>query len=98
MVISTLMLVQCFRHEDTECFRCDDSDFRVRRRWSGCDVKAGRPRPNGVGFFHERGTESRKELKLLPLYCMDCNPHFFETESRLFEGIGSYDGRRSSMS
>jgi hypothetical protein len=40
-------------------------------------------------FFHEPGAESFKELKSLPLYCMDYNPHFFETESKLFEGRGS---------
>jgi hypothetical protein len=42
-----------------------------------------------MGFLHEPGAESFKELKSLPLYCMDCNPHFFETESKLFEGTGS---------
>ena len=42
-----------------------------------------------MGFLHEPGAESWKELKSLPIYCMDCNPHFFETESKLFEGTGS---------
>jgi hypothetical protein len=41
-----------------------------------------------MGFLHEPAAESWKELKSLPIYCMDCNPHFFETESKLFEGRG----------
>jgi hypothetical protein len=42
-----------------------------------------------MGFLHEPGAESFKELKSLPIYCIDCNPHFFGTESKLFEGTGS---------
>jgi hypothetical protein len=42
-----------------------------------------------MGFFHEPGTESWKKLTALPLYCMDYNPQFFGTESRLFEQTGS---------
>ena len=42
-----------------------------------------------MGFFNEPGAESFKELTSLPIYCMDCNPHFFETESNPFEGTGS---------
>jgi hypothetical protein len=37
-------------------------------------------------FLHEPAAESWKELKSLPIYCIDCNPHVFETESKLFEG------------
>jgi hypothetical protein len=42
-----------------------------------------------MGFLHDLGTESFKELTSLPIYCMDYNPHFFETESKLFEATGS---------
>jgi hypothetical protein len=42
-----------------------------------------------MGFVHELAAESFKELKSLPIYCMDSNPHFFETEPKLFEGRGS---------
>jgi hypothetical protein len=88
VVIGTPVLVQCFWHDGTECSRCDGSDFRLRRRCAGCEVPAGRPSHKGVGFFHEHGTESCKELKSLPLYGTDCNPHFFRTESKLFEETG----------
>jgi hypothetical protein len=42
-----------------------------------------------MGFLHEPGAESFKELTSLPIYCMDCNPHFFGTEPELFVGTGS---------
>ena len=42
-----------------------------------------------MGFFHKPAAESFKELKSLPIYCMDCDPHFFGTESKLFEEVGS---------
>jgi hypothetical protein len=42
-----------------------------------------------MGIFHEPDTESWKELKSHPLYCMDCNPRFVRTESKQFEGTGS---------
>jgi hypothetical protein len=42
-----------------------------------------------MGFFHEPAAESFKDLKSLPISCMDCDPQFFETELKLFEGTGS---------
>jgi hypothetical protein len=42
-----------------------------------------------MGFLHKLAAESWKELNSLPIYCIDCNPHFFETESKPFEGRGS---------
>jgi hypothetical protein len=42
-----------------------------------------------VGFFHEPAAESFKELKPISLYCIVYNPHFFRTESRLFDGRGN---------
>src|SRR5687768_4767599 len=46
-----------------------------------------------MGFLHESGAESFKELTSIPIYCMDYNPQFFRTESKLFEGTGaSLDG------
>jgi hypothetical protein len=53
------------------------------------DVPAGCPSRSGMGFFHEPAAESFKDLKSLPISCMDCDPHFFETELKLFEGTGS---------
>jgi hypothetical protein len=41
-----------------------------------------------MGFLHKPDAESWKELKSLPIYCTDCNPHFFTTESELFGGTG----------
>jgi hypothetical protein len=42
-----------------------------------------------MGFFHKPAAESFKELTSIPIYCMDYNPPFFRTESKLFEGTGS---------
>jgi hypothetical protein len=52
------------------------------------DVPAGCPSRSGMGVLYEPATESWKELKSLPIYGRDCNPHFFEIESKLFEGRG----------
>jgi hypothetical protein len=42
-----------------------------------------------MGFLHEPAAESFKELTSLPIYCMECKPHFFETESKRLEVSGS---------
>jgi hypothetical protein len=42
-----------------------------------------------MGFLHEPGAESWKELRALPHYFMDCNPHCIGTKVKLFEGTGS---------
>ena len=42
-----------------------------------------------MGFLHKPAAESFKELTSLPIYCMDCNRQFFETESKLFEEMDS---------
>jgi hypothetical protein len=42
-----------------------------------------------MGFLHESGVKSWKELRALPHDFMACNPHCIGTESKLFEGTGS---------
>lgn len=82
-------LVRCFRHEGVECPRCDGSGFRPRKRYAGCEVPAGRPSQGGKALSPERGAKNWKELKPLPLYCMDCSPRFLRTGLALFEEAGS---------
>ena len=89
VLIVTPELVQCFRHEGAECPRCDGSGFRLRRHCAGCGVSAGRPSRGGKALSSKRDAKSRKELRSLPLYCMDCNPRFFKAGLALFEGMGS---------
>ena len=81
-------LVRCFRHEGVECPRCDGSGLRPRKRCAGCGVPAGRPSQGGMVLSAGRGAKSWKELKALPLYCMDCNPRFLRTGLALLEGTG----------
>lgn len=80
-------LVRCFRHEGPECLQCDGSGFRPRKRCAGCGVPAGRPSQGGKALSPERGAKSWKELKALPLYCMDCSPCSLRTGLALFEGV-----------
>ena len=80
--------VACFRHEGTECPRCDGSGFRRHRRCARCGVLAGRPNQGGKALSSERGAKGWKELKSFPLYCMDCNPRFLRTALALFEEMG----------
>ena len=82
-------LVRCFRHEGAECPRCDGTGFRPRKRCAGCGVLAGRPSQGGKALSPERGAKSWKELKSLPLYCMDCSPRFLRTGLVLFEEVDS---------
>ncbi len=80
--------VRCFRHEGEDCPRCDGSGYRPRARCACCGVPAGRPSQGGKALSPERGAKSWKELRSLPLYCMDCNPRFFGAGLALFEGMG----------
>jgi hypothetical protein len=59
-------LVECFRHEDEECSRCDGAGFRPRKRCEGCGELAGSisqgtgtplvkdRRTTDGGFYHVR--------------------------------------------
>ena len=80
--------VQCFRHEGDDCPRCDGSGFRPRARCASCGVPAGRPSQGGKALSPERGAKSWEERRSLPLYCMDCNPRFFNAGLALFEEMG----------
>ena len=42
-------LVECFRHEDEDCPRCDGSGFRPRKHCTGCGEPAGSV-TDGTGF------------------------------------------------
>jgi hypothetical protein len=85
---SAIDLVRCFRCEGDECPRYDGSGFRERKHCAGCGVPAGRPSQGGKALSPERGAKSWKELRSLPLYCMDCNPRFFKAGLALFEEMG----------
>ena len=82
-------VVRCFRCKGTECPRCGGSGFRERKRCAGCGVPAGRPSLGDKALSAERGAKSWEELRSLPLYCMDCNPHFLRTGWAFFEEMGS---------
>jgi|SRR5918995_1312841 hypothetical protein len=80
--------VRCFRHEGEDCAGCDGSGYRPCARCASCGVPAGRPSQGGKALSPERGAKSWKELRSLPLYCMDCNPRFFKAGLALFEEMG----------
>jgi hypothetical protein len=86
--VGTPELVRCFRHEGVECPRCDGSGFSPRRQCAGCRVPVGRPSQGGKALSPERGAKTWKELRSLPLYCMDCNPRFLKAGLTLLEGMG----------
>jgi hypothetical protein len=81
-------LVQCFRCEGADCLKCGGSGFRKRKHCAGCGVPAGHPSQGGKALSPERGTKSWKELRSLPLYCMDCNPRFLKAGLTSLEGMG----------
>ena len=80
--------VRCFRHEGNDCPRCDGSGFRARAGCASCGVPAGRPSQGGKALSPKYGAKNWKELRSLPLYCMDCNPRFSRASLALLEGIG----------
>jgi hypothetical protein len=45
----SLVLVECFRHEDEECPRCDGSGYRPRKHCAACGEAAGSV-SGGTGF------------------------------------------------
>ena len=81
-------LVRYFRCEGAECPKCSGSGFRERKRCTGCGVPARRPGQGGKALSRERSAKSWKELRSLPLYCMDCNPRFFGARLALLEEMG----------
>ena len=80
--------VRCFRHEGNDCPRCDDSGFRLRAGCASCGIPAGRPSQRGKALSLKHSAKNWKELRSLPLYCMDCNPRFSSASLALLEGIG----------
>jgi hypothetical protein len=80
--------VRCFRHEGEDCPRCDGSGFRPRAKCASCGILVGRPSQGGKALFPERGAKSWKELRSLPLCCMDCTPRFSKAGLALFEWMG----------
>jgi len=62
-------LVECVRHYGEECPRCDGSGYRSRKRCASCGESAKSLQAAHAG-------SSWKEVRSLPLYCMDCNPRF----------------------
>ena len=77
--------LQCLRCEGAECPKCGGSGFRERKRCTGCGVPAGRPSQGRKALSPECGANTRKELRSLPLYCMNCNPRFLKAGLTLFE-------------
>ena len=88
IVSDTSDFIRCFRHEGKDCPRCDGSGYRPRAKCACCGVPARRPSQGGKALSPERGTKNWKELRSLPVYCMDCNPRFFGARLALFEGMG----------
>ena len=80
--------VRCFRHERNDCPRCDGSGFRLRAGCASCGIPAGRPSQRGKALSLKHSAKNWKELRSLPLYCMDCNPRFSSASLALLEGIG----------
>jgi hypothetical protein len=68
--VRTPKLIQCFRHEDERCPRCDGSGYRSGRHFAGCGEPAGRPSKGGkalMGLRNRRGVTQ-------PFYCLACHP------------------------
>jgi len=76
----SLELVECPRHEEEECPRCDGSGFRTRRRCEGCGEPSGRPSEGGralIGLKNARGKDQ-------PMWCLFCQP-----EHRFIDAVWS---------
>ena len=63
-------LVECFRHEGTECPRCDGSGYRPRRHCAGCGEPSGRPSQGGKALL---GLRNRCDPNG-PFWCLSCHP------------------------
>jgi len=60
---------KCSRHEDEDCPRCDGAGSRPRLVCVSCGEPAKRLSP-------ERTSKCKEEARMLPLYCVHCNPRF----------------------
>ncbi len=63
-------LVECFRHEEDGCPRCDGSGFRPRKRCAGCGEPSGRPSHGGTALTGASNARSWNQ----PMWCLDCHP------------------------
>ncbi len=75
-------LVQCFRHEDEQCPRCDGSGYRPRKRCASCGTPSGRPGEGGkvlMGLRNRRGWNQH-------FYCFACHPELGREPTMLEKG------------
>ena len=63
-------LVECFRHEGTECPRCDGLGYRPRKHCAGCGEPSGRPSQGGKALLGLRNSHDPNG----PFWCMACHP------------------------
>ena len=63
-------MVECFRHEDEDCPRCDGTGYRPRRRCEGCGESAGKPSLGGKALLRLKNRRGKDH----PVYCMNCHP------------------------
>jgi hypothetical protein len=71
-VARTPEMMECLRHEGSDCPRCDGSGRRPRKVCVGC----GQP---AKALQAARSAKSWGEARSLPLYCSGCNPRFAGT-------------------
>jgi hypothetical protein len=80
-------LVECFRHEEEGCPRCDGSGFRPRKRCEGCGEASGRPSEGGRalrGLKNARGKDQ-------PMWCLYCHPEHRFIDA-VWSGLERMDG------
>jgi hypothetical protein len=76
----SLELVKCPRHAGEDCYRCNGSGFRPRKRCEECGESAGHPSEGGRAFM---GLKNRRG-KDQPVWCLHCHP-----ERRLIDIVWS---------
>ena len=79
-------LVECIRHEGSDCPRCDGSGYRPRKYCAGCGEPSGRPSEGGRAL---KGLKNRRG-KDQPMWCLHCHPehHFIDAVWSCLEGMG----------